>query len=68
MPRGAALDLDLRFDFDRKRKAVFFKFRKRVEKFGCEMVARGLGVRLGLLQGVNLQRRLGRHLQIAAIR
>ena len=39
MPRGAALDLDLRFDFDRKRKAVFFKFRKRVEKFGCEMEA-----------------------------
>ena len=38
MPRGAALDLDLRFDFDRKRKAVFFKFRKREEKFGCEMV------------------------------
>ena len=38
MPRGAALDLDLRFDFDRKRKAVFFKFRKRVEKFRCEMV------------------------------
>ena len=38
MPRGAVLDSDLRFDFDRKGKAVFFKFRKRVERFGCELV------------------------------
>ena len=38
MPRGAVLDSDLRFDFDRKGKAFFFKFRKRVERFGCELV------------------------------
>ena len=38
MPRGAVLDSDLRFDFDRKGKAVFLKFRKRVERFGCELV------------------------------
>ena len=42
MPRGAVLDSDLRFDFDRKGKAVFLKFRKRVGKIWVR-TGKGLG-------------------------
>ena len=38
MPRVAALDSDLRFDLDRKGKTVFLKLRKRVGRFGYELV------------------------------
>ena len=42
MPRGAVLDSDLLFDFDRKGKAVFLKFRKRVGKIWVR-TGKGLG-------------------------
>ena len=48
MPRVAALDSDLRLEIKKTSRKIWVR------------TGKGLGERLGLLQGVNLQRRRGR--------